>query len=263
MRKRLAAVVLLMLAVWALPVMAQANDEVKYIDFKTNGKSELFREYVLENGQLVRDDKSVTEYTLVDSNTVAWNTGNYVVSGDVTINGRITVGGIVNLILKDSATLKANQGITVHNGSILTIYAQSEDENRMGRIVIPGNLEDNAGIGGIYSGSPNERACGSVTFNGGRISFTQDESGSVNERKAAGIGGARNGGGGAITVNGGIIEDIKRYEGACIGGGWNSPGGTFVINGGTIRNLASEYGACIGGGRGYTDGAITINGGTI
>ena len=250
-RKRLAAIVLLMLAVWALPVMAQALDPVTYID------------YVPDGDGIKQSIGQVTKYTLVDSNTVAWNAGDYVVSGKVTINGRITVGGNVNLILKDGATLKANQGITVHNGSILTIYAQSEDEDTMGRIVIPGNLKDDAGIGGIYSGDPSERACGSVTFNGGRISFTQDESGSVNERKAAGIGGARDGGGGAITVNGGIIEDIKRYEGACIGGGWNSTGGTFVINGGTIRNLASEYGACIGGGRGYADGAITINGGTI
>ena len=240
-----------MLAVWALSVMAQALDPVTYID------------YVPDGDGIKQSIGQVTKYTLVDSNTVAWNAGNYVVSGDVTINGRITVGGNVNLILKDGATLKANQGITVHNGSILTIYAQSEDEDTMGRIVIPGNLKDNAGIGGVFSGDPSERACGIVTFNGGRISFTQGESGSVSERKAAGIGGARDGGGGAITVNGGIIEDIKRYEGACIGGGWNSPGGTFVINGGTIRNLASEYGACIGGGRGYADGAITINGGTI
>lgn len=65
MRKRLAASVLLMLAVWALPVMAQANDAVEYIDFMTNGKSEPFRKYVLRDGQLVPKVGSVTEYETV------------------------------------------------------------------------------------------------------------------------------------------------------------------------------------------------------
>lgn len=268
MRKRLAAIVLLMLAVWALPVMAQANEKVEYIDFKTNGKSEPYKEYVLESGKLVRDDKSVTEYTPVNSNTVEWSTGNYVVSSEVTITGRITVSGFVNLILKDGAKLKANQGITAHNGNYLTIYAQSEDDNEMGCIEIPSNLGMNAGIGGIFDNFSSDKGnCGTVTFNGGRISFTQGESGSVNERKAAGIGGAYNGSGGKITVNGGIIEGIKRYEGACIGGGWNGTGNIFTINGGVIRNLSSEYGAAIGGGKRHNNGGyggtITINGGTL
>lgn len=268
MRKRLAAIVLLMLAVWALPVMAQANEKVEYIDFKTNGKSEPYKEYVLESGKLVRDDKSVTEYTPVNSNTVEWSTGNYVVSSEVTITGRITVSGFVNLILKDGAKLKANQGITVHNNTYLTIYAQSEEESTMGCIEIPSNLGMNAGIGGIFDNFSSDKGnCGTVTFNGGRISFTQGESGSVNERKAAGIGGAYNGSGGKITVNGGIIEGIKRYEGACIGGGWNGTGNIFTMNGGVIRNLSSEYGAAIGGGKRHRDGGyggtITINVGTI
>lgn len=97
----------------------------------------------------------------------------------------------MNLILKDGAKLKANQGITAHNGNYLTIYAQSEDDNEMGCIEIPSNLGMNAGIGGIFDNFSSDKGnCGTVTFNGGRISFTQGESGSVNERKAAGIGGA-------------------------------------------------------------------------
>ena len=160
------------------------------------------------------------------------------------------------------------RGWVSNNNTYLTIYAQSEDDNEMGCIEIPSNLGMNAGIGGIFDNFSSDKGnCGTVTFNGGRISFTQGESGSINERKAAGIGGAYNGSGGKITVNGGIIEGIKRYEGACIGGGWNGTGNIFTMNGGVIRNLSSEYGAAIGGGKRHNNGGyggtITINGGTL
>lgn len=189
MRKRLAAIVLLMLAVCALPVMAQANEEVKYIDFvSSNGQ------YVMENGALVKVDKSVTEYATVGNATgnVTWSDGNekwYVVSDNVTIEGRITVKGIVNLILTDKATLTAEKGITVHNGNLLTIYAQSEVGDTMGRIVIDGSRQNQAGIGG-YGTSASTKICGNVTINGGKIDFSLQTKDKVNNSNSAGIGGS-------------------------------------------------------------------------
>lgn len=264
MRKRLAASVLLMLAVWALPVMAQANEKVENIDYEYIGDL-LDRQYVLKDGQLVPKVKPVTDYTPVNSSTVVWEDGYYVVSGNVTIGERITVKGIVNLILKDKATLTAEKGITVHTGNLLTIYAQSEVEDTMGRIVIGGSRQNRAGIGGTGQGTSGTRSCGFVTINGGKIDFSSQTESDVQGTSAAGIGGSTNGGCGKITINGGVIDGIKSNDGACIGNGGAGSGGIIIINGGTIRNLASQYGACIGGGGGNqsTAPSITINGGTI
>ena len=68
--------------------------------------------------------------------------------------------------------------------------------------------------------------------------------------------------GGAITINGGIIEATfhGKYNGTAIGG----PAGgtsTVTINGGAVTAVNNDEGAGIGGGSGAA--TITINGGTI
>lgn len=59
----------------------------------------------------------------------------YVLKGNNSRRFRIEVKGDVHLILSNNCTLTAQQGIHVPDGSSLTIYAQSENENEMGKLV--------------------------------------------------------------------------------------------------------------------------------
>ena len=86
----------------------------------------------------------------------------------MTINSRVTAFGNVNLILCDSATLTATKGITVSEGDSLTVWAQSTGNN-MGTLYAGTTTdEDSAGIGG----DGNNRACGTITVNGGEVTAT-------------------------------------------------------------------------------------------
>ena len=107
------------LMIVATLVTASADDNVSYID---------------ENG----DEQTCASATVVTESDTSWgddgNNGWYVVNDDVTIDQRVTVTGSVHLILADECTLNANWGINVSNGSSLTIYGQSSDENTMGKL---------------------------------------------------------------------------------------------------------------------------------
>ena len=85
------------------------------------------------------------EYTVLTSNTAdsildlddKWYdlpAGWYVVKGDVTITPRLDTHGAVNLILTDGSHLTAEWGINVKEGDTFTVYAQSTDENTMGKL---------------------------------------------------------------------------------------------------------------------------------
>ena len=81
-------------------------------------------------------DASCEEYTVVTTSTgeVTWNSGWYVVSGTVDIDGGITVNGDVKLILCDDATLNAKAGIVGDydgTGNSLTIYGQSGNTGKL------------------------------------------------------------------------------------------------------------------------------------
>ena len=172
----------------------------------------------------------------------------------------------MNLILADNATLTAEKGITVYGMNSLTIYAQSEDRNTMGCIMIDGDRQNQAGIGGFSGSTSDTKNCGHVTINGGKIDFSLQTKDKVNNSNSAGIGGS-NGGGGKITINGGVICNINSFYGACIGGGDGGSGGNITINGGTtniVQNLYKRYfGAGIGGGCNGSGGNIKVTGGTI
>ena len=107
---------------------------------------------------------TITEYTEVTSDTTTWSDGWYVVSGNVTINTRITVSGTVHLILTDGCTLDAQKGIAVSGSSnCLTIYAQSKGAD-MGKLTAQSGNSYSAAIGGNDRGSG-----GTITINGGDI----------------------------------------------------------------------------------------------
>ena len=145
--------------------------------------------------------------TSIGSGTTTWGTAGqvkrYKVSGNVTVNSRITVNGNVHLVLADGATLTAAKGITVHSGNSLTIYGQSKGS---GKLIatgseIPGSSgKESAAIGGEGPGSNyGSNVAGTITIHGGNVNAT----------------------GWAWT--------------AAIGGGVNSSGGTVIFYGGTTH----------------------------
>ena len=80
--------------------------------------------YVDETGA----NATATEYTQIEPTAANWTGGLYVVKGNVTTPGNVTVSGAMpGIILCDGASLTAQGGITLPDGSPvpLTIYGQT------------------------------------------------------------------------------------------------------------------------------------------
>ena len=190
----------------------------------------------------------------------------YVFKGNNSQRFRIEVKGDVHLILSDGCTLTAQKGIHVPDGSSLTIYAQSENESEMGKLVAePGDDYSIYRYCAVIGGNGDD-AAGSITINGGNITATG--------KSASNAHGAAIGTGSdpqqterdstmAITINGGIVTAKATGGGAAIGTGYRTGGGTITINGGTINATSNGDGAAIGTGYTGNGGTISINGGTV
>ena len=177
-------------------------------------------------------------------------TGWYVVTGELPMDGYITVSGDVTLILADGANLvvpkpsQSKAGIVVTTGNSLTIFAQSAGT---GRLEANGG-SISAGIGGSYS-----QACGTVTINGGTIVANGDS--------GAGIGGGYQQAGGTVTINGGNVTASGNNSGSGIGGGAGSAtgiGGDVFVYGGTVTAIGGYSTAGIGGYTGADQGTLTV-----
>ena len=206
-------------------------------------------------------NKVCTDYIPVFPNASTWGADGQttwlVLTKDITFNYDIvTIKGDVHLILKDGLTLNAKLGISVGEGSKLTVYAQSEDEATMGVLNATGYGEY-SGIGGKW-----DENAGTITIDGGKITATGGGNGS-------GIGGNN----GVFTVNGGIVKATGNGYGAGIGGGGNGAnygnGGVFTINGGHVTAIGGTNAAGIGGAGcddyhwGGAGGSMTFNGGEV
>ena len=202
--------------------------------------------YKLEDGT----SQTVSAYNAVTADSAEWEDdiyGIYAVTENTTITARVTVTGDVTLILCDGVTLDCEKGITVAEGSSLTVY---ECEAGTGKLNATG-ATNCAGIGGSKEG-----AGGTIIINGGTVSATGGSS-------AAGIGGGFEGAGGNITINGGTVTATGNGSSAGIGGGYNGEGGTIIINGGEVTATGGGNAAGIGGGYNGEGGTITINDGTV
>lgn len=237
-------------------ILAAAADVVEYIYYTYDDTS-----------GLVQHEGSTSDYTEVTSGggTDTWETGWYVVRGEVTYTGSLTVSGEVNLILADGCKLTA-AGVYVSAGNTLNIYAQSEGE-AMGSLESKTSIMSvDSGIGG--SSGVDNGSFGAINIHGGRITASG---------RGAGIGG---GGGnkansGSIAIYGGNINATG--TGAGIGGGTDDSGTgsgqerlTIAIHGGTISATggASNFNSSAGIGSGYAKSyrpvvTITITGGSI
>ena len=213
-------------------------------------------------------------YTTVSPSIGAWD-GNrdswHVAQGSIALPYAITVIGEVHLILMNGCDLKAYKGITVTNGSSLTIYAQSDGEGSLmtesedtadaaiqvssgSTVTINGGMVYATGYSGAGIGGSKDGDCGNITINGGTVHAASTH--------GAGIGGGQNGGGGRITINGGEVN-ANSDNGAGIGGGYGGDGSEITINGGTVNAASFHNGAGIGGGGDGAGGHITINGGEV
>ena len=215
-----------------------AAPTVKYLD--ENGD-----EQECENGFVVNSTNNAAldvEGVAIGSEALGGDFTWIVVGGEVTFTNVINVSGTANVILKDGATLTANKGVYVPEGSTLNIYAQSTGDDK-GALIATGRSSYSA-IGSAYNIN-----CGTVTINGGSIIANGGTYGS-------GIGGSK---GGTITVNGGYVEANGSYAPGIGVPSEGVVGGTFTFNGGTvIANGGDEWSAGIGGYEFMGAGTIVI-----
>ena len=199
----------------------------------------------------------LTSKLLEDSSEDNLNTGWYVLSSSFSYRERIVISGDVHLILKDGCTLTAEQGIRINTDAKLSIYAQSEDEATMGKLVAIETHHDKAAIGGNKN-----YLAGRLDIHGGNIEATCKDG----SKYAAGIGGGYGDGSGmeSISIFGGKVTAQGAYLGAGIGGGKNNNNpGSINIYGGTVGSTGGEYGAGIGGGENRAGWRTNIYGGDI
>ena len=197
-------------------------DEISYLDYNA------------ENGTF-SVAKTTAYYLIYDDDTQWGKTGAekwYYVDTNITIDNSVYVIGDVHLILADNVTLTVNGGISISDSGSLTIYAQSQDKDTMGKLIATGG-DSCSGIGGSYSS-----AGGSVTVNGGVIT-------AQGANAKPGIGGTN------VTINGGAVTATGGNEADGIHASL-----AITINGGFITANGGRYGDGISG------TTVTINGGT-
>ncbi|MBR5406846.1 MAG: hypothetical protein IK111_04280, partial [Lachnospiraceae bacterium] len=232
------------------------NDYTRYISYYYNDI----------HGKLTQETLSASGVSHLQQSSTSWGkNGNlfYQVTNELFIPDRVEISAneAVNLILTDNSKLICGQGIHLGPGATLTIFAQSEGENR-GKLTISGN--GGAGIGG----NPGEGG-GTVYIHGGKVT--------ISSNGGAGIGGGNGtanqagGDGGDVTIFGGSVN-IHDVDAAGIGGGnggAGAAGGNVRIHGGEVT-IDNPKAAGIGGGNGGNggngnggDGAVGGAGATV
>lgn len=231
---------------------------------------------------LVDAEREVTDVNVIDEATDSFVTGWNIVKGDVVFGDRIVLPEDVNLILADGATLTAQKGITVAADGDFAIYAQSNDANAMGKLVVPEDLDPfDAGISGAYT-----QRCGDISIYGGNVTVQGGKhavaigaanfgqcgnisiyGGNMTARGGAfssAIGSSQGGVCGDITIFDGKVNAQGGLDGAGIGSGEDgSSCGNITIFGDTVTAQGGDYGAGIGSGVKSSCGNITISGGVV
>ena len=120
--------------------------------------------YDLSTGEAVKKAALAEDCKVVTSSTTSWDdTKTLVVKNDVTIDGKVTLTGAVNLILCDGAELKINGQIDYGSAPItnksLTIYAQSAGSGKLSVNKTTNDAFTNSGA--IY--------CDALNIHGGKL----------------------------------------------------------------------------------------------
>ncbi|MDO4798413.1 MAG: Ig-like domain-containing protein [Coriobacteriales bacterium] len=188
-------------------------------------------------------------------NQSPWGTDNaetwYVATGNRIIEQKsITAYGDTRLILADNATLTVRGTIiTASNNGRLTIYAQSTDKDRMGKLVVIPPQQEPGGHRGFLGQS--------LTINGGKVSFTGINTYGIHIN-GEGVDSQRYA---SMTINGGEVTAVGGIKVSAHNGAESS----LTINGGTViaEGYGNDYGiwACVTQNGSHAN--VTINGGTV
>lgn len=216
--------------------------------------------------ELIEEHKYCDHYFTIEgdySDVYHFTSGWYVVKGNVHFRkGAVAKGSDVNIILKEGSILTitgdGQPGITTDDAThALKIYAQSNEESSMGKMIVSAS-NHNAAIGGSENHSGRN-----IFIYGGNIQATGGDG-------AAAIGGGYAGEGENINIYGGVVKATSSHHGAAIGGGTYNRGGAvgkyIRIYGGKVEADASkdsERAAAIGGGEGGDGQHIYIYGGNV
>ena len=203
------------------------------------------KKVVSETNYLYGNYSYLSSFDYEEENTLY--SGWYLADGG-TFEEKLTVNGVVNLILLDGYTTKLEEGIEVNSGNTLNVYSQSGGSGKLD-VSISDNYR--AAIG-----SDDETGCGTINIYGGNIVAEADH-------QAAGIGGGNEADGGNINIYGGTVNATGATLGAGIGGGDEGSGGNVSIYGGTVTAKGGENAAGIGGGEYASGGNVSIYGGTV
>ena len=220
MRKRfIAGMVTAALLLALLPATALAAGSVSYVDAAGAAKT-------------------CTDYTTITAGTSAWGSSGsetwYVADTSVTVTERITVNGNVNLILADGATLTTGDSITINDGAVLTVYAQS---GQSGTLEAKIKSLANSYYNGIYMSTG-----GKLELNGGILTSEGCWNG------CAAIGSGRYSGGGTVIVNNGML--------IATGGNSTALRTTLYVNGGNVVAVGGNNGEPCFAGSLYLNGGI-------
>ena len=174
-------------------------------------------------------------YTPMTSSTTTWEAGTYVVEGDVEINGKITLNGDIDLIIKDGAKLTVNNYIwgntSIYN---LSIYGQA---NQTGQLVV--NYSNGNAITSITTlevhscqvtaTSSSDSRCGFlniVTFNVYGGSVDAENTGTYGSGISLAVSGS-----GSMNIYGGDVKAVGKGSGYGITTGTSS---TVTVYGGKL-----------------------------
>lgn len=195
-------------------------------------------------------------------------TGNYYLTGDLTLTTNLTVSGTVTLCLNGytltGATDSTSSVITINAGATLNLYGGSGMTTDWDTTSIPYTQvsESNENTTPVYSGAitgGNATKGGAIYVDGGTLNMY---SGTLIGNQVTGIYGSSEGHGGAIYGNG---ADINIYGGTIVG---NSAayygGGIYAYNGSvTLGDSTTVDAATIEYNTGSYGGGIHANGSTV
>ena len=240
-----------LVAQWMEP-MKISTEPITYLD--KDGKQQTCTKYTVLESVIIDD------FFNSDDKWYDLPAGWYVVKGNVTFTPRLDTHGAVNLILTDGSHLTAQWGINVKEGDTFTVYAQSTDENTMGKLTACLSEEEPTSDIKYYVWPDR-----GMTGIGSSVRYRKHNSGLIESD-------------GDIIINGGNIRARGQAGAACIGGSggdnvtWSYESdirqcGSVTINGGIVRTEAAKrydvfYNNGIGSVLGY-GGSVTINGGTV
>ena len=198
-------------------------------------------------------EKSCNEYHKIKSNTTELTTGWYVLRSDVVVNNRMSINGLVNIILEDGCTLTPIKGITLEGDNVLNLYGQNAGT---GKIALQYDSYYDSPLGSLKDSN---RSGGTFNMYGGTITYNNTS----DYMYASVIGGGFTEAGCEFTMYGGTI-DINSNSASGIGGGYKGDNRSFVMYGGSITIVnGGGYATCIGSGKEGTCNSIIINGGSV